>query len=432
MHTKFNMLSIAVVAALATACSGPGTSSSGGGKSSSSSSSSTSSSSSSSSSSSGLTLYQGVKGGFITPNLLGQRLYYGYTGMANLVIRQDLSELEVHVTGLSQDAHFKAILNDGTCAAATEPYSNAAGGGFEADLVMSSSMGMGRAVQPLAVRDTHLSLMLKEVERDLIIGCADLHSSGGLKGVNGYGKSFIRDWSGYVSVNDNGRSIAEMKPSYTSQREITGLISAIVSTSTCFTDTPIPYLHNAADGNIASNRLQPQGVDDSAELGFWASNPFKVRLNEVKSLKIDYLNSFTSSLDCIDLTSKLLIFRSGNFKATETGVALYGSLSGRAILETSEQGITTVNINMSGLKASTTYSNHVHNGLCADAGGGHYLHDLHGSDNAVNGMFPVFTTDNNGRVNYSLSANKIVRPDARSVVIHEPGSGAKIACADLE
>ncbi|MEY4589130.1 MAG: hypothetical protein RL497_1206, partial [Pseudomonadota bacterium] len=33
---------------------------------------------------------------------------------------------------------------------------------------------------------------------------------------------------------------------------------------------------------------------------------------------------------------------------------------------------------------------------------------------------------------YTISANKVVRPDARSIVIHEPGSGAKIACADLE
>ena len=51
---------------------------------------------------------------------------------------------------------------------------------------------------------------------------------------------------------------------------------------------------------------------------------------------------------------------------------------------------------------------------------------------SVNGIFPVFTTDSTGHVRYTLSANKVVRPDARSIVIHEPGSGAKIACADLD
>jgi Cu/Zn superoxide dismutase len=87
---------------------------------------------------------------------------------------------------------------------------------------------------------------------------------------------------------------------------------------------------------------------------------------------------------------------------------------------------------MAGLKPNATYSNHVHNGLCSEAGGNHYLHDIHGADNAVNGMFPVFTSDSTGFVRYELTADKVVRPDARSIVIHEPGSGAKIACADLE
>lgn len=444
MHNKFNLLSIAVAAALTAACSGPGSSSSGGAKSSSSSSSSSStssssssststSSSSSSSSSSGLTLYQSVKGGFIAPTFLGLRNYYGYSGMANLVIRQDQSELEIHVSGLSQNAHFKAIVQDGTCELATEPYTNATGAVFESDLVVNSSgMGMGQAVQPQALRDTNLSLMLKEVDRDLVIGCADLHSSGGLKGVNGYGKSFFNNWVAYLSVNDKGRSIAELTPGMYNQNEITGPVSASLNTSSCFAQTLIPYLQDPLAGNNANNTLQPSSADAQAQLGFWASNLFTLRLNEAKSIAINYANSWASSLDCIELTDKILIFRSGSFTATATGVALYGTLFGRAILETSERGVTTVNINMSGLKPNTTYSNHVHNGLCADAGGGHYLHDLHGSDNAVNGMFPVFTTDNNGRVAYSLSATKIVRPDARSVVIHEPGSGAKIACADLE
>jgi Cu/Zn superoxide dismutase len=291
-------------------------------------------------------------------------------------------------------------------------------------------MGMGHVIQPFAVRETSLSLAIKEVGTEKVIGCVDLNSSQGYKGINHYGKSFFRDWVGYVSANDKGRSSAEIVPyDWSAIRDEP--VKATADKTTCYSTPAVHYLHDATGTNTPNNSVQLNS--DMLAGTAWASVPFKVRLNEIKSLRIDATTRQQLGGDtCIDLDTKILMFRSGSFKPTEAGTALYGTLKGRAILETSKEGATTATILMSGLKANTTYSNHVHNGLCADAGGDHYLHEINGSDNAVNGMFPVFTTDTNGQVRYTLTANKIVRPDARSIVIHEPGSGVKIACADLE
>jgi hypothetical protein len=134
---------------------------------------------------------------------------------------------------------------------------------------------------------------------------------------------------------------------------------------------------------------------------------------------------------CADLTDNWLAFRSGSFKTTETGTALYGSITGRAHLKISSDGESQVKLYVSGLKPSQSYGSHVHNGACESGGGGHYLDDTAGKDEAANGLFPLFKTNSDG-VGRGDAKNKfIVRPDARSVVIHEPGTGERIACADL-
>jgi Cu/Zn superoxide dismutase len=330
------------------------------------------------------------------------------------------------VWGLTADASYKSVLNEGTCASANPSVFYQSKLSIEPEINIDSyGMGMGHVIAPFAVREASLSLAIKEVGSDATIACADLNSSQGLKGVNGYGKSYFYNWVGYVSANDKGRSVAEIVPA--GWPTMSAPLKATASKTSCF-ETPVHYLQDATGADAAANTLQINS--DMLAGAAWASNLFKARLNEIKSLAIDATEEMY--YPCIDLTTKILMFRSGSFKPTEAGVALYGTLAGRAILETSKEGATTASVVMTGLKASTTYSNHVHNGTCANAGGDHYLHEISGSDNAVNGMFPVFTTDAAGRVRYTLTANKIVRPDARSIVIHEPGTGVKIACADLE
>lgn len=431
MKTTINKLSLAFLSVMSTACVAPNDHHASSG-----SSSSSSSGSNSSSSGGAPGAYLSVKGGYFTPTTLGAARYGNLTGLTHLVIRENRSEFEIHVQGLTPNAHYTSTLTRGTCYSidSNQGYVPTSGGEIiKIDInVDSFAMGMARDMRNYALDDTRLSLAIKDLSDGTTIACAELQSDAGAKGTVRLGKSYYLDWEGYVSSHAGGPSRAEIKPpNGIRQAEISGPIDAFISLTDCNSE-PIKYFHSKGSES-ADNSLWPHAEEADAFLGIWASNSFEVRLSEIKSIVFSERQSqLPLPYRCIDLDSKLLTFRSGSFKPTDTGVALYGTLAGRAILETSQEGTTTVTITMAGLKPGATYSNHVHNGLCANAGGNHYLHDIHGADNAVNGIFPVFTTDSTGHVRYTLSANKIVRPDARSIVIHEPGSGAKIACADLD
>ncbi len=123
----------------------------------------------------------------------------------------------------------------------------------------------------------------------------------------------------------------------------------------------------------------------------------------------------------------------GNFLATAAGLLLYPDLSGKAWLSRSLAGKTEVYVHVNGLTPSRDYMAHVHNLPCSLGGGGHYLIDPNvvGTVEA-NEIWPSFTTDPNGNaVGYAAVNSHIARPEAQSVVVHEPGSGDRIACVDL-
>lgn len=123
-----------------------------------------------------------------------------------------------------------------------------------------------------------------------------------------------------------------------------------------------------------------------------------------------------------------------------------GSVAGYAIHGTVKMTIgsagTAVRVNVSGLDPAKVYGSHLHNGTCASGGGGHYQ-DVEGgpvvppnelwlSTNGA-GLVP-----NPGGVAHGTGsatwAARVSSPstNARSVIVHEPGSGARIACADLQ
>ena len=93
---------------------------------------------------------------------------------------------------------------------------------------------------------------------------------------------------------------------------------------------------------------------------------------------------------------------------------------------------TIVSVHAFGLLPDTAYGVHVHNQPCnvGDAGG-HYKHDILGPADAVNEIWPAFTTNAAGIGNGYAANDFYARPEAQSVVIHAPG-GAKFACADLQ
>jgi Cu-Zn family superoxide dismutase len=96
------------------------------------------------------------------------------------------------------------------------------------------------------------------------------------------------------------------------------------------------------------------------------------------------------------------------------------------------EGKTIVSVHAVGLLPNTAYGVHVHNKPCGDSlGGGHYQDVVGGAVDAVNEIWPLFTTNAAGIGSGTAINQFLARPEAQAVVIHAPG-GARIACVDLD
>jgi Cu/Zn superoxide dismutase len=86
-----------------------------------------------------------------------------------------------------------------------------------------------------------------------------------------------------------------------------------------------------------------------------------------------------------------------------------------------------------GLAADTTYPVHVHNLPCSiKDGGGHYLIDPAAGAAEQNEMWLPLTTDGDGIGWSQTFVAHLARPEAQSLVIHDPADNARLACIDLE
>ena len=124
----------------------------------------------------------------------------------------------------------------------------------------------------------------------------------------------------------------------------------------------------------------------------------------------------------------------GSFHTYASGPSLGYEVSGQAQMIRTANGQTMVHVQLTGLQAHVTYGAHVHNLPCnVSHGGGHYQHVVGGPVNAVNEIWPGFTTNAAGNGNGHAVNDFTARPEAQSVVIHDPNAGnARIACADLQ
>jgi hypothetical protein len=130
----------------------------------------------------------------------------------------------------------------------------------------------------------------------------------------------------------------------------------------------------------------------------------------------------------------------GVFSETSAGSSLSYDVHGSAKMTIGPSG-TVVRVHVSGLDPDTVYGSHLHDGTCASGGGGHYQDAEGGAAMPPNELWltsggvglvsgPGGVAHGTGsavwRARISSSAT-----NARSVVVHEPGSGTRIACADL-
>ncbi|MCH2170709.1 hypothetical protein MK489_07980 [Myxococcota bacterium] len=108
----------------------------------------------------------------------------------------------------------------------------------------------------------------------------------------------------------------------------------------------------------------------------------------------------------------------------------------RAKLVRASNGTTVTSVSAWGLEPDREYMAHVHALPCALGAGGHYQDEPGGAVDAINEIWPGFTTDGTGVGRAEVVNDFTVRPDAMSVVIHDTpnaasGAGAKMLCADL-
>lgn len=122
----------------------------------------------------------------------------------------------------------------------------------------------------------------------------------------------------------------------------------------------------------------------------------------------------------------------GGFDVLEAGVdTAYEDAHGSArIRRDLAADTTTVVVVLNRLAPDTSYPAHLHVGSCDDVGG-HYQHDPDGGAEPPNELWPEFETDHLGRARTSATAPWVARPEAASVVVHDPDSGAMVLCADL-
>jgi hypothetical protein len=123
----------------------------------------------------------------------------------------------------------------------------------------------------------------------------------------------------------------------------------------------------------------------------------------------------------------------GDFASFASGPSLGYDIAGNAQMVRTADGRTFVTVHLSGLHAGVAYGVHVHNLPCdVNNGGGHYQHVVGGPVDPINEIWPGFTANAAGIGSGNATNDFTARPEAQSVVVHDPDAGnARIACADL-
>jgi hypothetical protein len=135
----------------------------------------------------------------------------------------------------------------------------------------------------------------------------------------------------------------------------------------------------------------------------------------------------TNRLACVDLSVD------GGFLSTEVGLQKLRNIIGNGKIERLANGDTQVTVSVSGLLPNTSYVPHVHDRPChINAGGGHYKIDYSiAAAVETNEIWPRFVTDATGLGTGNVTVRHLARPEAQSIVLHDPVDAARIACMDI-
>lgn len=122
----------------------------------------------------------------------------------------------------------------------------------------------------------------------------------------------------------------------------------------------------------------------------------------------------------------------GPVQTTPDGTGFGLTVAGNAIMVKNNDGYSSLRLEASGLSPDTQYNAHLHNGNCADGTSPHYKKDPTVQEVIqANELWPSFTTNADGRGVGTLYEDHVIRDEAGSIVIHQPETNERIACANL-
>lgn len=120
----------------------------------------------------------------------------------------------------------------------------------------------------------------------------------------------------------------------------------------------------------------------------------------------------------------------GTFSTTAAGTAAGYAISGSYTASVDLDG-TRISAELRGLN-KPTYTAHVHDGWCRNGGGAHYKIDPSIAETVeANELWLKFASNAAGEGSASLTSSHVMGGNARSIVLHDPDTKEKIACADI-
>jgi hypothetical protein len=187
---------------------------------------------------------------------------------------------------------------------------------------------------------------------------------------------------------------------------------------------------------IATNELWPEVVPaaDGTSTGSY-SVALHVARADAQSVVVHRIGATPLKVACTDLVPA----KQFDLVAQGTGIALQPAIdkgmsklliTGTLVRELG--GYTRVILSGTGLGASTKYAAHVHALPCAiDGGGGHYMIDPTAAAGHDNEIWLDLESTADGTGASTMTVAHLARPDAQSIVIHDPVDKARLSCIDL-
>lgn len=125
---------------------------------------------------------------------------------------------------------------------------------------------------------------------------------------------------------------------------------------------------------------------------------------------------------------------SGKFQTTEVGRDLGYNIQGDVRVTVNHaSNWTRVVVRVSGLPGhQVLYPAHVQDETCAAGGGARYLKNPVMSPAEDNEIWPTIFADRGRGKGKAFVEDHVLRPDGRAVVLYDPATGARIACADVK